>query len=1093
MHTHPFRPCAALPAILAASLLLAADLPRASGGVLDGAYAAVLDTLSEARTRQKNYPSALALSREAARVREATYPAGHWQIRYSKALLALAEKVAALTPMQQTEFDTAYRDLDRASRPAPKGVPDTRLAAARRGAAVMAKLFGKDNLHSAFGEYWAGIRCQERQDLPGAKAHLIEAVRVTDAVVGGDHPDSPPYLTALADVCAAALDVDGAERAYRDALHARERMYGGDDWRAAVGHNNIGVWYRSRGDTGRAEPHLLRAVEILGAVAARSGTDVDRSRAAMALHNLGAMYTDLSDFGKAEKQFMAVLSALPTSPEHALDRANLRNAMGSMKLRQQDVKSAVRWLEEAVKGCRDEKHTGSIYQNALTNLAVAYTQLGKREEAEAQLQKCKDALGGQPSLSAATVIHNLGVLRAAGGNFADADRLIAEADAMFLSVVGSVHPEYGMMLGGQAVVSLLRRDWDAARERLTKSIRHIERSAEVASWTLSERRQLAMAAAVRHPLDMLLSLAAHTGHPPGEVYDHVLAVKGSTFARQRAIRLARESADPETTRLADELQGVANRLAGQYWSGNPDPAARKRLEFLSSRQEALEQQLTRRVAGVFTPTARRTAADIRAVLPAGVALIDYLEYTGENFTDWGKTPPERRLTAFVVRAGLPVRRVDLGPAAAVEKAAGEWLAMVIGYQTRPYDTALAARLRELVWQPLAPHLDGARVVLVSPDGPVSHLPFAALPGDARPYLAQERLIATVPVPRLLPELLAPVAPPESEGLLLVDRVDLDAPPGKPAAGAPRGPAFRPRIGEFPPTADGVTGDIRALFSATRRGDVRVLEGAAATEQAWRERGGAFGYVHVTAHGFFERPGPARREAAALPNTLAAGVGLLTPRDERVLPRGLQSGLALAGANRGGAVEAGEDDGVLTAAEVAHQDLRRTQHMTLAACLAGRGELVGGEGMFSLQRAFHLAGVRTVLAPVWQVEGTVTGRMMSAYYHHLWKDGVPPLEALRRVQLSMIERTTAGECDHPYYWAGWLLSGAPGDLTLLLADRPAPAPPAPELAPTSTHFVREQPGGVRWPLVAATVVPVIGLLVIVRRYLRRDQRGKAPRL
>ena len=53
-------------------------------------------------------------------------------------------------------------------------------------------------------------------------------------------------------------------------------------------------------------------------------------------------------------------------------------------------------------------------------------------------------------------------------------------------------------------------------------------------------------------------------------------------------------------------------------------------------------------------------------------------------------------------------------------------------------------LGRLVWEPLRPHLDGARTVLVAPDGALVRFPFAALPGS-RPgsYLVEDLAIGYV--------------------------------------------------------------------------------------------------------------------------------------------------------------------------------------------------------------------------------------------------------------------------------------------------------------------------------------------------------------
>src|SRR5213592_3937367 len=60
----------------------------------------------------------------------------------------------------------------------------------------------------------------------------------------------------------------------------------------------------------------------------------------------------------------------------------------------------------------------------------------------------------------------------------------------------------------------------------------------------------------------------------------------------------------------------------------------------------------------------------------------------------------------------------------------------------------------------------------------------------------------------------------------------------------------------------------------------------------------------------------------------------------------------------------------------------------------------GEGVFGLQRAFHLGGCRNVVASLWKVDDDATAALMAVFYHELWVNGAPPLQALRRAQLAL---------------------------------------------------------------------------------------------
>jgi CHAT domain-containing protein len=113
-------------------------------------------------------------------------------------------------------------------------------------------------------------------------------------------------------------------------------------------------------------------------------------------------------------------------------------------------------------------------------------------------------------------------------------------------------------------------------------------------------------------------------------------------------------------------------------------------------------------------------------------------------------------------------------------------------------------------------------------------------------------------------------------------------------------------------------------------------------------------------------------------------------------------LAFAGANRQGK-EAAPDRGILTAEAVVGLRLDGMALAVLSACNTGLGEVGGGEGVYGLQRAFHLAGCKDVIASLWDVNDDATVALMALFYRNLWEGKLDPVQALRQAQLELYRR------------------------------------------------------------------------------------------
>jgi CHAT domain-containing protein len=307
----------------------------------------------------------------------------------------------------------------------------------------------------------------------------------------------------------------------------------------------------------------------------------------------------------------------------------------------------------------------------------------------------------------------------------------------------------------------------------------------------------------------------------------------------------------------------------------------------------------------------------------------------------------------------------------------------------------------------------------------------------------------------------------TRGLLLVGGVDFDA--ASPGAAADtsarrnsRSKASREQIFQSLGATSDEIASISELYQKHSRDPVLKFSGQHATEQALREALPRTRFVHLATHGFFALADLRLREALftnASPTLDPAsdGSAVLAVTGDRLIERrarlvrfhpGLLSAVALAGANR---PQAGGDDGLLTAVELADLDLDGNELFVLSACESALGEPAGGEGLLGLERALHVAGARTVVASLWKVDDLATQALMQEFYRNLWDEKLPKLEALRRAQLTLIrhydpktgrlraggkissgdpetlKRTQQGLHPRyrslpPHYWAGFVLSG-----------------------------------------------------------------------
>ena len=114
------------------------------------------------------------------------------------------------------------------------------------------------------------------------------------------------------------------------------------------------------------------------------------------------------------------------------------------------------------------------------------------------------------------------------------------------------------------------------------------------------------------------------------------------------------------------------------------------------------------------------------------------------------------------------------------------------------------------------------------------------------------------------------------------------------------------------------------------------------------------------------------------------------------------------------------DGRLEVHEIYGLDLtENTNLVVLSACQSQVGTISNGDEIISLHRAFMYAGTPSIVASLWNVDDEATSILMEYFYRNI-QDGMNYAESLQKAQIKVSE-----EYAHPYYWAGFVLTGDQG--------------------------------------------------------------------
>ncbi|HVJ17523.1 MAG TPA: CHAT domain-containing protein [Polyangiaceae bacterium] len=862
---------------------------------------------------------------------------------------------------------------------------------------------------------------QKAYDYVGAHAHLERALALLEADRGPQSAEVASVLLLLAE-----LELDSGDYVRPSArltraleITTRRDRNAPEQLGALVARGRL---YVSRGDLELGRKDYLRASEIAERLAPN---DVRRHPPLRGLALLAEAQGKYDDASQYYARAMKLSDALGTdSPEVFEDMSGaMRSYLGGLA---GDAWSARHALETT------EKKFGQnhpLVAKALLTVARGYS----REPTTAEgfvtraLTIQERALGAShPDL--ATTLSALAAIYEASGRSARAVESRARAAEIREENLG-----------------LLLSVGSEAQKRLYMSTLEDETNATISLHALR---------AAKDPAAARLALVT------------VLRRKGRVLdAMVDALSSLRRRLGPNDQAVLDELKRVRAQLATLVIRGPGvlDPQAHRTLiEKLEAQSQALESRLGED-SGLSAVLERATLEKVQGAIPGDAALIEFVSYRplelDSGSADGSFGAPH--YAAYVLKSNGQPAFADLGDAAAIDL---EVRALRLALSDPQKDPAgPAAQLHRRIVAPLAGHLAGARHLLLSPDGALNLVPFAALTDESGTPLTLTYELSYLTTGRDL--LRFGKAQRSSSVPVVLANPDFGAKSAEQQGGTA---LSRATFTELPGTqaeAMGVSEELKDPVLWTRQ---------EATEKALKSVHSPE-ILHVATHGFFlEGKGSGSQAQRALVFEESAPDTTVLKIENPLL----RSGLALASANMG--KTDADNDGVLTALEAAGLELSGTRLVVLSACETGVGEIKTGDGVYGLRRAFVMAGAETEIMSLWKVDDAATRDLMVAFYQAL-RSGQGRASALRSAQHLIMESPARR---HPYYWASFIASGDFRPLSATAASKPGAVAPSARGCACEQAGARAADAGWSW----ATLL--LGLMMAARRKLSSAREGAA---
>jgi len=816
--------------------------------------------------------------------------------------------------------------------------------------------------------------------------------------------------------------------------------------RSATGHADyasvlyqIALTQIDRGEYAEAEGLLLAGDSLL-----QDQFGMDYADRADFCNSLGRIYDDVRSTEQARSYYEEALRVrtLNLGAEH-FDVTYDINNVGNLEMELGNLNRAESLFVRCLQ-IREESRD-SLDQELelpLENLSLVKVKQGQYVEALSYAKRAYQIQAkafGESHPSSARLMCLLGNIASLSGTFGEADTLFKKGLASLNQAYAPAHPELALCESWYRNHLLRIRRSDDAFNRAVRVFRMRLKLFEDNAAFLSEADAIQYAYYCQNAAAWCASIFRVIESTTTVQSDTLASILLSAKGIVTDLTLLRQSdlihtSDTSKMKLYQEYRRAKYSLSQLYMTGDAsyDQAIYQRaVDSLAAKIDELESSMGRAIHTDTDPGISHLVAvsELSEKITAGAVGIEYVFYSDSAQPD----NSGKRYCAIVLKSGSHPMIVDLGPATTIDSLVDRYRRHIDrvaagrrfpSTQDRQEYNRIVSKLSEKVISPLLRKSKQPTRLIISPDASLGLVSFGGLLGEEGKYLLE---MSTISYLSTLRDLQHREDDRVGTGLLVLGNPDYDAtaerrltaissdsesaltPNSWWAAERHRGGCLTPgNIHE--PGLPGTQTEVETVAESFKRETEESaieLTGSRASEDAFKRLAPGKRILHLATHGFYSSPscnGGSGRVAQSYQNPL------------------LSSGLLLAGCNQLGKNRdtLGLDDGVLSALEVSALNLSGVQLVVLSACESGIGELMTGEGIWGLRRAFQLAGAHTVVSTLWPIDDRISADMMGSIYGHSIRN-IPV--TLREAQLEQLRKLRkAGFPDHPFLWAGFVVQG-----------------------------------------------------------------------